>query len=343
MNITRILVILMLLLPGCKKPEELATEACKASAAAGDAITCPVSGFGDRDYDLVVPDSYDGTTPLPLVVVMHGGSGDKDGALRTTCPRGSLDDPACIHAHANARGYALVFPNGTSDNVLKALRTWNAGGGVDNWRCTSGDACSRNIDDVGYIRTLIADVKTRIAVDPKRIFATGISNGGAMSHRLACQASDIFAAIAPVGGGMQLTVAEPCAPTRPVSVLHIHGTADTCWNYDGGIPSCAGGITGQQDKEHVSIQRTLDEWAAINGCGSPPVESTLDDTTDDGTTTTRFTYPDCDADLEHLRVNGGGHTWPHGQQYLGEGLVGPVWTDWGNEVLFDWFDAHPQP
>jgi polyhydroxybutyrate depolymerase len=248
-----------------------------------------------------------------------------------------------MHTMARERGYAIVFPDGTAGELLSKLRTWNAGGGVDDWRCVSGDACERGIDDIAYVRALIEDVSARISVDEARIFVTGLSNGGAMSHRLACEASDVIAAIAPIGGGLQRTVEVPCAPSRPVPVLQIHGTADTCWRYEGGEPDCVGGITGQPGKRHVSVQRTLDDWAAVNGCAGATEETAIEDRADDGTSTTRVTYLGCAADLEHLRIEGGGHTWPMGDQYLAARTIGPVTLDWGNELLFEWFDAHPMP
>jgi polyhydroxybutyrate depolymerase len=141
---------------------------------------------------------------------------------------------------------------------------------------------------------------------------------------------------------MQLTVAQPCTPSRPVPVLQIHGTTDTCWPYDGGTPSCAGGLTGQRDKAHVSLQRTLDEWAAIDACTGDPTAEPMPNDTDDDQTSVRLTYSGCAADVAHIRIDGGGHTWPNGEQYFLDVAVGKVTRDWGNEVLLDWFDGHPK-
>ncbi len=299
--------------------------------------TCSVPGHDDRDYDLVLPDGYDGSRPIPVVLAFHGGGGNRAGAARTTCPSGDVREPECLHELGKAVGFAVVYPDGVPGSVLRESRTWNAGGGKGRWRCTSGRACEEGFDDVAYVRDLLDGLEGRVAVDPDRVYATGLSNGGAIAHRLACEASDRIAAVAPIGGALQLTTSDVCEPERPVPVLHIHGTEDPCWRYGGGAPDCP---TGQKGLEHVSVERTLDEWAAINGCEGEPVGETLLDREDDGTTTERLVWPGCDAALEHLRVDGGGHTWPDGWQYLGAGVVGEVERDWGNEQIWAFFEAH---
>ena len=184
---------------------------------------------------------------------------------RLVCPGGDLESAGCLDRVALAAGMAVVFPNGSNAPVARLLlsrggiRTWNAGGGRDGATCVSGDACKRDVDDVGYVRALLADVGRRIAVDPKRVFATGFSNGAALAHRLACEAADLFAAVAPVSGENQAALAA-CAPSRPVAVLSIHGTLDRCWPYAGGAGACI--ATGR----YVSVEETLAGWAARNGC-----------------------------------------------------------------------------
>jgi len=317
----------------------LDTAPCEDVFTDAVAATCSVPGWDDRDYDVVLPKGYDGRTPVPVVVAFHGGGGNRVGAARTTCPTGDVREADCLHELGRREGFAVVYPDGVPGAVFHEQRTWNAGGGVGDWRCTSGTACEEDADDVRYIRALLDDVEQRVNVDLDRVYATGLSNGGAISHRVGCEVSDRFAAIAPIGGAMQLTTSDVCEPERPVPVLHVHGTEDPCWRYDGGAPDCP---TGQAGLKHVSVERTMDEWAAINGCDdAPPLEEDLSDPADDGSRTVRQTWTGCAATTEHLRVDGGGHIWPNGHQYLGEGLVGPAWQDWGNEVLWDFFGAHP--
>lgn len=303
----------------------------------GPAIAeCEVPGWDDRAYDLVLPAQYDGVTPVPVLLALHGGGGNKQAAARTTCASGEVDDPSCLHRHAQDNGYAVIFPNGTGFGLTPEVRTWNAGGGEGGWRCVSGKACDEGIDDVAYIEELLDDVEARVAVDPTRVYATGLSNGGAMSHRLACELSDRIAAIAPVGGANQLAAAGECAPARPVPVLHVHGTADPCWQYEEGPPDCP---VGGGDAPHVGVEQTMEQWAEVLGCDAAPSEVALPDTARDGTSSVRLTWSGCDAPLEHLRVDGGGHAWPDGYQYLRERVIGPVPRDWGNEVIWDFLST----
>ncbi len=330
------LLLAGLLATGCHR-EFLDAGPCLDHFEGPGIALCDVPGWDDRPYDLVLPDSYDGQTPVPLIVALHGGGGSKESAERTSCSEGQPDDESCLHVQAQGRGYAVVYPSGTPGGLFGNRRTWNAGGGVGDWRCASGKACEDGIDDVSYIRDLLDDVESRVEVDPGRVFATGLSNGGAMSHRLACEAADIFAAVAPVAGAMQLTTSDVCEPTSPVAVLDVHGTDDPCWKYDGGEPDCP---TGQRGKEHVSVQRTMDEWAAILHCQGDPLEAAVPDTSDDGTTTTHVIWQGCDRPLEHLRIEGGGHAWPDGDQYLPERTIGVVPRDWGNERIWSFFDIN---
>lgn len=303
-------------------------------------MTCDVPGYTDRSYDLAVPDDYDGQA-APVLLVLHGGGGSRFGALKVACPDSDIDAPSCLHARALARGFVVVAPDGTAGKIGN-FRTWNAGGGGGKYRCTSGLACEQNVDDVSYIRALLDHVGERVNVDARRVFVTGLSNGGAMSHRVACELSDRVAAVVPVGGAMQLTVNAQCAPSRPVPVLQVHGTDDPCWRFDGGAPTCSD-LVGQPGKEHVSVQDSMNQWAHINGCSGDPAEVTMEDPVADGTETVRLTWPGCGADTELLRIEGGGHTWPQGDQYLRESIIGRVAQDWGNDLILDWLEAHPMP
>lgn len=317
---------------------------CSEQAPAGPGTTtCVLPDWEDRDYDLIVPEQ--GEAPYPVIVVLHGGGGSKNGSLRTTCPGGDVDDPACLDKVATAAGYALIVPDGTKANVGN-LRTWNAGGGVDNYRCTSGKACEDNVDDVQYLKDLLDEVDRAVDIDESRVYFTGISNGGAMSYRFACAAADRVAAIAPMGGGNQAIVAPGCAPSVPVSALHTHGVEDPCWRYEGGAPDCS---TGQDGLEHVSIDTTIygdDEfagWLELTGCTGEPVIEPIEDREDDGQSAERYTWSACDggAEVQLIAIEGGGHAWPQGWAYLGERTIGKVPQDFSlNELMIAFFDAH---
>jgi polyhydroxybutyrate depolymerase len=325
----------VLFLLACHAPF-LETRACEDHFSAPGAADCTVPGWDDRDYTVVLPDGYDGSTPVPLVLALHGGGGNRESAARVTCTDGESDASSCLHVQARARGWAVVFPDGVPKWRGSESRSWNAGGGEDGWRCVGGTACEEGSDDVQYFRDLLTDLESRVNVDVTRIVATGLSNGGAMSHRLACDLADQIAAVAPFGGGLQLTTTGTCAPSRSIPILYTHGVDDPCWPYAGGATDCP---IGKDLGNFVSAERTLDDWKTVRGCKVDPTEEALPDTKDDGTSTTRLTWEGCG--LTHLRVEGGGHTWPSGYQYLGERTIGVVPQDWGNEVLWEFFEEAP--
>ena len=321
---------------------------CAAGAlAAGAAATFAVPGWPDRDYDLSLPASFHCGTLLPVLIVLHGGGGNKDNMRRLACPGGDLASPGCLDRIALAAGMAVVFPNGSDAPGARLLsrggiRTWNAGGGRDGAVCVSGEACKRGVDDVAYVRALLADVGARIAVDPKRVFATGFSNGAALAHRLACEAADLFAAVAPVSGENQAALAA-CAPSRPVAMLDVHGTGDRCWPYAGGAGGCI--ASGR----YVSVAETLAGWAARNGCHAQAQRTTLPPRPGiaDGTEVVRHDYAGCAAEgaLQHLEVVGNGHFWPDGHAYARPALLGGTMSrqlDTGGAIV-DFLGAHARP
>ncbi|HYV86240.1 MAG TPA: hypothetical protein VFB49_10030 [Patescibacteria group bacterium] len=300
-----------------------------------------------RPFIVHLPASYDGTVPFPVVIDIHGGGGSAEGARAMTCPNGDLNDPGCLDRLADCEGFITVYPNGTSDPVFKSLRTFDAGGGNAGFQCVSGVACTTKVDDLRYFTDLLDTLEKNYTIDPARIYLTGLSNGGAMSHRLACELSDRIAAIAPISGGNQFAALEYCSPSRPVPVLEIHGTADRCWPYQGGMQTCAGILTPQGFGGFVSIPATVAAWASTNGCHTTPlVENLLDIAPTDGTSVTRITYRGCanGGDVVQLRVNGGGHTWPGGSSVLSLRMVGNLSREFSaNKVMWEFFKAHPMP
>ena len=309
-----------------------------ADAKPGAVLTCEVPGFDRRPYDVHLPPDYDRARPVPVILAIHGGGGNAGGARRVTCPGGDVESPGCLHAMAVREGFAVVSPNGTSSRLLSRLRTWNAGGGAKGWKCVSGRACKDGVDDLAYFRALLADLARRVAVDARRIYATGISNGGAMSHRLACQMSERIAAIAAVGGANQYATTVPCAPSRPVPVLQIHGTKDPCWHYEGGETACA-----QRDgTAMIAVEASMRIWATINGCASAGRGEPL--ASEPGIETARISWTGCRAETTLIRVAGGGHVWPGGWPYFGEWMIGPMVGGWSaNRVILDFFRRHPLP
>ncbi len=202
-----------------------------AAACGGGAQQVGPAGYEDRPYTLEVPQGHDPTRPTALLVALHG----------YTSTGLQLEGWLQLSAAAAARDILVATPDGTRNPA-----------GYPFWNAT--DACcdfyGSGVDDVGYLRAVIADVSARYAVDPKRVYVTGHSNGGYMSHRMACDAADVVAAVAPLSG-VGWKDPSRCHPSRPVPVLEIMGTDDGNWLGDSTAPSSA---------------EDLANWAAIDGC-----------------------------------------------------------------------------
>ncbi|NDJ35407.1 MAG: prolyl oligopeptidase family serine peptidase [Chloroflexi bacterium] len=265
----------------------------------------------ERGYVLHLPPAYDGSTPLPVIVALHGGGG------RALNMRNLTD----LNPLANQEGFIVVYPQGIDQN-------WADGRGA-----TGPD--QTGVDDVNFILTLLDALAAEYAIDPARVYATGISNGGFMSQRLACEAPDRFAAVASVAATFQADFS--CDPARPTPVLFILGTDDPLVPYEGGE------VAGERGAI-FSAEESVTRWAAINGCGdTPPVTTTIPDAAADGTTAEVTTIGPCaqGSAVELVTVVGGGHTWPGGRQYLGEGLIGKTSRDFSASAwIWSFFKAY---
>ena len=269
-----------------------------------------------RTYLLFTPDAP--RTPAagwPLVVALHGGGGTAEQMMSFSR----------FNAIAAREGFAVAYPQGTG-------RRWNDG------RVFRGRG-ETDADDVAFVRAVVADIGAKgTALDRGRTFAAGISNGGFMSFRLACEAADLFAAVAPVTATMPADLGPRCKPSAPVAVLVINGTADPLVPYAGGHVRTMFSLRG----EIWSTDRTVAFWAKHNQCAEPPeVRAMADRDINDGSRVIDVAYARCaGARVRLLRVEGGGHTWPGGAQYLPVSWVGPTSRDIdASEVIWRFFRA----
>jgi len=285
--------------------------------APGEEQVTLVSDHVERWYFRHVPPTYDGTTPLPLVVDLHG-----------------YLEGATIHAthsklgqFGDTHGFITLTPNGTGEPV--------------HWEVGLRSA------DVRFISRLLDEAEDSLCIDTRRIFVTGLSNGAIFTSILACTLADRIAAVAPVAGVREFL---RCRPDRPVPVVAFHGTEDQVLSFDGGLgpiglnlPTDEPGQTIGQLRPDLakgkSIPDTAAAWAKRNGCKKKPTEEEI------APDVTLVRYSSCDegATVELYEIIGGGHTWP-GSEFSAviENAVGHVtFSIDANEVMWAFFEDHP--
>lgn len=263
----------------------------------------------EREYYLYSPSDSDANA-LPLVVVLHGGAGSPANAAKMTG----------FSELAKKEGFMVAYPAGVGH-----IPTWNAG------RCC-GYAERRNVDDVGFIEKMIADIKSRRNIDNSRIYATGMSNGGMMTYRLACELGHVFAAAAPVAGAMNVF---DCKPKGRPSMFIVHGLDDKHVLYNGGIPQEGlRAMASHKPEADRSVGEALQFWLKADYCRKFP-------SVEDFGEVARVTYF-C-AEDRHVVLNTvdtGGHSWPGGEK-------GRVFADTPNQSfdatkdIWEFFKHHP--
>lgn len=253
----------------------------------------------------------------PVVLALHGGGGDGLAMDRLTSLREVADNA----------GFLLVYPDGVGGN-------WNDG----------RPEVGATADDVRFIRDLLDELATLYTIDPQRIYATGMSNGGHMCFRLAYELSDRIAAIAPVAALLSAPLSRTLPP-RAVPALVIAGDADPICPYDGGR---VGGTLTDRGVV-ISAAETERLWTRTWGVLPPPVRDDLADLApDDGTRAERHSFAlpadPATAVFVLVTVRGGGHTWPGGFQYLATGIVGPTSRDFSaSRLIWEFFRRHALP
>ena len=267
-----------------------------------------------RMYRVHVPAGYDPARPVPLLVALHGGGGNMDFQANDAL-YGQI-------TKSDREGFIAVFPNGYSRLPGGKFATWNAG------NCC-GAARDQAIDDVGFIRQVVADVAQRWSIDRERIYATGMSNGAMMAYRLACEMSDVFKAIAPVAGTDNTRA---CTPRNPVSVLHIHARNDSHVLFTGGAgpDSVAKALVA----DYVSVPATVAKWAALDKC-SGPARRVLERP---GAQCEVYAACGAGTQVQLCVTDTGGHSWPGGQK-LRAGGEGPSQAISANDLMWDFFNG----
>jgi polyhydroxybutyrate depolymerase len=282
------------------------------TASAGPSTSVPVGsssysmtvGGLDRTYHLYRPASASLSSPLPLVIMLHGALGT-----------GSQAEKAYgWDSKADSGHFIVAYPDGYH-------RTWNAGG-------CCGPAQSDHVDDVAFIQKMVSTISADLPINQKRIYATGISNGGLMAYRLACD-TDMLAAIGPDSA----TMISSCSSPSKTSVIHIHGTADQTIPFHGGYSQ------SPQKVDWPSVPSTISKWRKIDDCQSP-TSSTA------GKVTTSVSQCADGRTVELITISGAGHQWPGGESdTAGERLLGldqPSTALNATATMWKFFTAHPK-
>jgi len=278
--------------------------------------TIHVDGL-ERHYLVFVPNNAH--EPMPVVFALHGGGGNSRQMERYT----RFDDLA------EKEDFIVIYPESVGGN-------WNDGRGVEFMQ-----AQRENINDVKFVRSILDDMDKDHKIDRSRVFATGISNGGFMSHRLAAEASDVITGIAPVVGGMAPAIAEKFKPQFPVSILIIQGDSDPL------VPVGGGDVVlgrGRPRGKVIPTKETLVKYVERNGNQGEPRKTTLDTDPNDGTSVEITKYPDGPGGAKtwFYLVKNGGHTWPGRAQYAREGVIGKASQEFSaTEVIWDFFKSCP--
>ncbi len=321
-------LILTYLLAACPRPaqrHESGSAAVRAEAPPASRPARPWKGTRvrtlavdgrPRTSRLHVPAMYDGRQPAALVLVFHGGGGSGANIARWVG----------FDALSEREGFLVAYPDGVN-------RHW-----IDGRNAPFQNIAG--VDDVAFIAALLDALSAEFHIDPRRIYAAGISNGAMFCHYLALRLSDRIAAIAPVAGGLPELEATTPLPHGPVSVIAFNGTADAFVPFEGGsIVRDRGRVLG--------ARATAARWAELNGCPLPPVREGLPDVDPrDGTTVTRETWSGGQAGAEVVLyvVEGGGHTWPgvDKRRYRWAGDVVTYDID-ATTLIWEFFKRHPRP
>lgn len=310
-------VIVILLIYGCSNRFDIPND------QVGDYVDSIAWDGLERTYLIHIPPSYDKNKSIPLVIVLHGGGGTANSTVKLT--KGGFN------YLSDKKDFIVVYPEGTRH--LRSPKTrWNDG----------RDERYSQADDVGFISALIDYLVQTLNVDPNRVYITGISNGAHMSMRLARELSDKIAAVAPVAYSMQKKYEEVPVSKKPISFLIMTGTKDPLVPWEGGETPDSTGTRMLGDI--LSVPATVKVLVSYNQCSpTPTITYEPDRDPNDGTRIRKEVYGNCTNGTEVIlyAIEGGGHTWSGGWQYLPETIIGKTSRDIdANEVIWDFFKEH---
>ena len=249
-----------------------------------------------------LPPGFQPGEPIPLVINIHG----------RTATAFDQEELSQMNAKADKEGFVVVNPQALDDPP-----TW--------WGAIPAEIGD---PDLAFFKLMIEELQREISIDPKRIYATGMSNGGSMSTRLGCDLSDVIAAVAPVSGGHVLR--ERCKPTRPVPMVVFHGLEDTIIPYEGR----QGPVEGDR---LPAVYEWVEDWATRNECEGDGIESVLVD----NVTVREWTNCPGDGEVLFYSIADAGHTWPGSG--FGEYMGGTSDEVNATDLIWAFFIAHPMP
>lgn len=266
----------------------------------------------ERTYLVNLPPAYYDNKDYSLIIAMHGGGGS--GA--------QFEASSLLTQKANASGFIVVYPDGVQSTGL-GIRTWNAG------TCCAF-AVENNINDVKFISQLIDKLVATYKINPKKVYATGHSNGGMLSYRLACELSNKIAAIAP--NGCTMVVTQPCNPSRAVPILHMHSVLDEHIPYTGGTGN---GISGVYAPPMDSV---FNVWSSKNAC-TTTAQVVINNSS---YKFTQWTGCSNNTAINYYLTKDGGHAWPGGLPGSANGDT-PSQVINANDLLWEFFKKYQLP
>lgn len=275
-----------------------------------------------RSYRLHVPFGYSSNNVYPLVLLLHGGGGNARQIERTTG----------MSEKSDKEGFIAVYPDGTGR--VENVYVWNSG-----FCCAS--AYEDNVDDVGFIKALINEVKSSYAIDPDRIYIAGFSNGGMMTHRLGSELSDLVAAIAPVSGayGGKFLAISPSytipEPADNVPVIAFHGREDEVVPYEGGLPPKK--VNGNS-YSFASVADAVKAWLSFNENSGVAEETT---SSNGNIIVKRYSDGSNNAEVVLYTIVDGLHAWPGGK-WVRPRADKPTHDISATDIIWDFFKNHPK-